>query len=138
MFAIKRSKSYLNFYKFLQFIVTPILKIIYRVEIINKKNSYVNTENGLILCSNHLSALDPIMMCAYFPKPIYFLAKIEIFRNKFVKSIVLISSSASLAEPASLASASLSASAVVLLSYPVNYRDLLQTDAIGVISRDFT
>jgi len=88
MFAIKRSKSYLNFYKFLQFIVTPILKIIYRVEIINKKNSYVNTENGLILCSNHLSALDPIMMCAYFPKPIYFLAKIEIFRNKFVKSIV--------------------------------------------------
>lgn len=88
MFTIKRSKSYLIFYKFIQIFINPFLRLLYRVEIINKKNSYVMPKGGLILCCNHASSLDPIMMCAYFPRPIYFISKIELFRNKFVKFVL--------------------------------------------------
>lgn len=68
--------------------VNPFLKLIYRVEIINGNNAYLNMNGGLILCSNHLSPLDPIMMCEYFPRPIYFMSKIELFKNKFLKSFL--------------------------------------------------
>lgn len=88
MFTINRSKSYLRFYKFLQVIVNPFLRLIYRVEIINGKNAYIKPEGSLILCCNHVSSLDPIIMCAYFPRPIYFISKIELFRNKFLRSII--------------------------------------------------
>lgn len=86
MFTFKRSKGYLIFYRCLQILAVPILKLIYRVEVINAKNSYLEINNGLILCSNHLSSLDPIIMCAYFPRPIYFISKIELFQNRFLRS----------------------------------------------------
>jgi len=89
MFLINRSKSYLRFYKFLQVIANPFLRLIYRVEIINEKNAYVKPKEGLILCCNHASSLDPIIMCAYFPRLIYFISKMELFRNKFLRSIMI-------------------------------------------------
>lgn len=88
MFSINRSKSYLRFYKFLQVIANPFLRLIYRVEIINEKNAYIKPKEGLIICCNHSSSLDPIIICAYFPRPIYFISKIELFRNKFLRSIM--------------------------------------------------
>ncbi|MCE5330405.1 1-acyl-sn-glycerol-3-phosphate acyltransferase [bacterium] len=56
------------------------------MEVINGKSPYLNMNGGLILCSNHTSSLDPIVICAYFPRPIYFISKIELFRNRFLRS----------------------------------------------------
>lgn len=88
MFAIKRSKNYLILYRLIQLIFIPFLKLIYRVEVINKKNFSDLPKGGLVLCCNHVSALDPIVMCSFFPRPVYFMSKIEIFRNKFARAIL--------------------------------------------------
>ena len=38
----------------------------------------------MILASNHRSFLDPFVLGTCLPRPIYFMAKQEIFRNPFV------------------------------------------------------
>jgi 1-acyl-sn-glycerol-3-phosphate acyltransferase len=88
MFAIKRSKSYLIIYRLIQFIFIPFLKIIYRVEVINEKKLSDIPKGGLVLCCNHVSSLDPIVLCSFFPRPVYFMAKIELFRNRFVRAVL--------------------------------------------------
>src|SRR5680860_1918041 len=88
MFAIKRSRSYSIVYRLIQFVFIPFLKIIYRVEVINEKKISDIPQGGLVLCCNHVSALDPIVMCCFFPRPVYFMAKIELFRNRFVRAIL--------------------------------------------------
>src|SRR5665811_1789124 len=88
MFAIKRSRSYLIVYRLIQFVFIPFLKIIYRVEVINDKKLSDIPRGGLVLCCNHVSSLDPIVMCCFFPRPVYFMAKIELFRNRFVIAIL--------------------------------------------------
>ncbi|MCL6088126.1 MAG: 1-acyl-sn-glycerol-3-phosphate acyltransferase [Actinobacteria bacterium] len=64
------------------------MRLLYRVEIVNRNNSFVKHDKGLILCSNHSSSLDPIMMCTYFPEPIFFISKAELFKNRFVRSVL--------------------------------------------------
>lgn len=88
MFAIKRSRSYLIIYRLIQFIFIPFLKLVYRVEVINQKKISNLPKGGLVLCCNHVSALDPIVMCSFFPRPVYFMSKIELFRNRFVRGIL--------------------------------------------------
>jgi 1-acyl-sn-glycerol-3-phosphate acyltransferase len=88
MFAIKRSKSYLIVYRLIQLVFIPFLKLVYRVEVINQKKISSIPKGGLVLCCNHVSALDPIVMCSFFPRPVYFMSKIEIFRNRFVRGIL--------------------------------------------------
>ena len=88
MFAIKRSRSYLIIYRLIQLIFIPFLKIFYKTEAINQKKISDLPEGGLVLCCNHVSALDPIVMCAFFPRPVYFMSKIELFRNRFVRGIL--------------------------------------------------
>lgn len=41
-----------------------------------------NFENGHILCSNHLSNLDPVFLAIVHFKPINFMAKAELFKSK--------------------------------------------------------
>ncbi len=89
MFAIKRSKTYMIVYRLIQFVFIPFLKIVYRVEVINEKKPSDIPTGGLVLCCNHVSSLDPIVLCCFFPRPVYFMAKIELFRNRFVRGILL-------------------------------------------------
>jgi len=79
MIYLKRAKPFFIIYKIIRWILNPFLRIIYGVRIINKNKS--RTSGGLILCSNHVGGLDPVMMCVYFPRPLYFMAKKELFRN---------------------------------------------------------
>lgn len=88
MFAIKRSKNYLIIYRLIQFIFIPFLKIVYRVEVINEKKLSDIPKGGLVLCCNHVSSLDPIVLCCFFPRPVYLMGKIELFRNRFVRAIL--------------------------------------------------
>jgi len=89
MFAIKRSKTYMIVYRLIQFVFIPFLKIVYRVEVINEKKFSDIPAGGLVLCCNHVSSLDPIVLCCFFPRPVYFMAKIELFKNRFVRGILL-------------------------------------------------
>jgi len=86
LFKVKRGKGYLFFYRSLQFIVSIILKPLLRIEIINKEKSFYNGK--IILCCNHISALDPILIAGYYPRPVYFLAKKELFKNFFFRMLI--------------------------------------------------
>ena len=86
LFRIKRGKGYLFFYRILQFLVNIILKPLFRIEIINREKSFYNGK--LILCCNHISAFDLILIDEYFSRPVYFLAKKELFTNFFFRILI--------------------------------------------------
>jgi 1-acyl-sn-glycerol-3-phosphate acyltransferase len=60
--------------------------MIYRVEVIGKEK--VPKKGRLILCSNHISYIDPIIIDAYFPRYLFFMAKVEVFKNSFLAPVV--------------------------------------------------
>lgn len=86
MLKTRHSKFYYIFYKSLQIAVTLFFKIIFRVEVVDFHK--IPKKGKLILASNHTSYLDPVLICAYFPRPVYFMAKIELFRIKVFSNIV--------------------------------------------------
>lgn len=71
-----------TFYKVCRVIFKPILFLITRYKLINKYN--LNEKGRVIVVSNHISALDPICIAVGQKRPIRFIAKKELFENKFV------------------------------------------------------
>lgn len=74
------------FYTFARGICTPVLKIFYRYKFVNKNTLPEN--GGYIIACNHISSTDPILLGIGQKRRIYFMAKEELFRNKFVALIV--------------------------------------------------
>jgi len=78
----KHSKAYALIYFSLKFLLFYFFKMIYRVEIIGREKI---PQNGrLILCSNHISYLDPFIVDTYYPRYVFFMAKVEVFKNKIL------------------------------------------------------
>lgn len=86
MLKTKHGKAYHIFYRFLIYIVSFIFKIFFRVEVKNSHN--IPKEGRIVLCSNHISYIDPVIIGAYFPRYIYFMGKKELFENKFLASVI--------------------------------------------------
>lgn len=72
-----------KFYKFLSFILKPIVKILFPYEV-RGLEKLDKLEGGYILCANHLSNVDPIFFILFHPNPICFMAKQELFKNKIL------------------------------------------------------
>src|SRR5699024_7827435 len=67
----------------------PVLgyfRFINRVEILGAEN--VPKQNGLLICSNHLSNLDPFLIGIACPRDIHYMAKESLFRIPLVKSLL--------------------------------------------------
>ncbi|MBM7569811.1 lysophospholipid acyltransferase family protein [Aquibacillus albus] len=69
-----------------KFLFTVILKPLYRYQIVGRDN--VPKEGPVIICSNHISNLDPPLVGVTCPRSIYFMAKEELFRMKWVGGIL--------------------------------------------------
>ncbi|OHX48899.1 lysophospholipid acyltransferase family protein [Cytobacillus pseudoceanisediminis] len=67
----------MNLYSFAKAAVYGVLKPIYRFEVIGKEN--FPAEGGVLLCSNHIDNLDPPVVGINAPRPVYFMAKEELF-----------------------------------------------------------
>ena len=70
------------------FIVTHIFymirfKLVYRLEVYGKEN--IPEDNNFIIAANHLSTLDPPLVCAVMNKGVAYMAKIELFKNPFMR-----------------------------------------------------
>ena len=67
-----------TFYKVVKAILKIIFRILFRIEVIgdNKQG-----EGPIMLCSNHISDLDPIILGLTYNKPIHYMAKKELFKN---------------------------------------------------------
>lgn len=57
-----------------------LIKLKYRVKYIGMEN--LPKEGGYILASNHIMALDPVILAVASKRPLRFMAKKEVFRNK--------------------------------------------------------
>lgn len=83
---LKRSKAFHIFYSFLKLILTILFKILYRVEVSGYEN--IPKSGRFILCSNHLSYVDPLIIVANFSRHGYFMAKKEVFNNRILAKTV--------------------------------------------------
>ena len=86
MLKTKHSKSYFILFKLIQFMLRVIFGLLYRVERIDLHK--VPRNGKLIICSNHMSYMDPLIIGAYIPRCVYFMAKKELFSNKFLSFLV--------------------------------------------------
>ena len=69
------------FYRFARFLLKIVFKIRYKLVV------HGNTklpETPLIICANHINLWDPILLAIIFERPIRFMAKKELFDNKFL------------------------------------------------------
>lgn len=71
----------MNLYKFGKILVTTIFKPLFRVQIIGKENFPM--DGSVLLCSNHISNLDPPTVGMSCPRVVHFMAKAELFKTPF-------------------------------------------------------
>lgn len=69
-------------YRSIVTIIRPFVRLLYRLEATGLEN--VPEEGGIILCPNHTSNADPVLLAITLKRQIYFMAKAELFNNKFL------------------------------------------------------
>ena len=74
------------FYYIAKVIVRTIIKVIFRIEIRGLEN--IPKKGPVIICSNHISLLDPPVIGALLNRRIYFMAKEELFKNPFLRLLL--------------------------------------------------
>ncbi len=74
------------FYKIIRFILRPILFLLYRPKVVGLNNFPMT--GGVLLYSNHISMLDPVLIGCILPRRIYFMAKVELFTNPIFGTIL--------------------------------------------------
>lgn len=63
-------------------IIRPFVRILYRLKVVGLEN--IPAEDGVIICPNHTSNADPVVLAVSLKRQIYFMAKAELFKNKFL------------------------------------------------------
>ncbi|MEC3884681.1 lysophospholipid acyltransferase family protein [Halobacillus sp. HZG1] len=76
----------MNLYKLGKALCSIILYPMYRIKIVGKKN--IPAEGPVIICSNHISNIDPPVVGITSSRNIYFLAKEELFKNPVIGGIL--------------------------------------------------
>ncbi len=74
------------FYRFAKTIIYPFFRLLQPVKVIGTEN--IPENSGYILCSNHTSMTDPFFAATIFKKQIYFMAKIELFKNSLLRVVL--------------------------------------------------
>lgn len=69
-----------------QLVLRSIFRTLYRVEVYGLHK--VPRSGSIILCCNHISYLDPVVIGAYIPRITYFMAKKELFKVSFLSNLV--------------------------------------------------
>ena len=67
-------------------LLLPVYKLIYRYKVIGSEN--MPKQGGVILVCNHLSFSDPVLLGLAQKRRLFFMAKSELFRNKFASFII--------------------------------------------------
>ena len=67
----------------IKFVLRIVTLLLYRVKTVGKEN--IERDKPYILCPNHMSNWDPVVMVAALKRnDVYVLAKEELFKNKFL------------------------------------------------------
>lgn len=73
-------------YRVGQAVCRPIMKVFYRYKFIN--NNSIPHEGAYIIASNHLSFSDPVLLGLGQRRRLFFMAKQELFKNKFFAGLI--------------------------------------------------
>ncbi|CAG9623515.1 lysophospholipid acyltransferase family protein [Sutcliffiella rhizosphaerae] len=76
----------MTFYSFAKFVVSVVLKPLYRIQIEGTEN--IPKEGAVLLCANHIDNLDPPIVGITSPRTVHFMAKEEVFRVPVLKTIL--------------------------------------------------
>ena len=76
----------MNMYQFAKNLVWTTLKPIYRFDI--KGLEHFPKTGGVLVCSNHIDALDPPVVGITAPRPVHFMAKEELFNMPILKPLL--------------------------------------------------
>ncbi len=76
----------MSFYNFGRVVTTAFVRLIYRLRFEGLEN--IPEGRGFILCSNHISDLDPILVAIRVKPQCYFMAKEELFKIPVLSTIV--------------------------------------------------
>lgn len=71
-----------GFYRFCRALVYPFVRVLWRVKFENVEA--MPKTGGVVLCSNHISALDPIFLGIALKRQVYYMGKQELFNNKLL------------------------------------------------------
>ena len=73
-------------YRVGQAVCRPIMKVFYRYQFIN--NNSIPHEGAYIIASNHMSFSDPVLLGLGQRRRLFFMAKQELFKNKFFAGLI--------------------------------------------------
>lgn len=73
-------------YRVGQAVCRPIMKVFYRYKFIN--NNSIPHEGAYIIASNHMSFSDPVLLGLGQRRRLFFMAKQELFKNKFFAGLI--------------------------------------------------
>lgn len=76
----------MSFYRFARGVVKVALTPLYRVSVSGKE--HIPETGGVLLCSNHISELDPPVVGMTCPRDVHFIAKEELFNVPVLKSLL--------------------------------------------------
>ncbi|MBP1969626.1 1-acyl-sn-glycerol-3-phosphate acyltransferase [Virgibacillus natechei] len=77
----------MSLYKIGKTLIAIIFYPLFRIKVIGKEN--IPKEGPVIICSNHISNMDPPVVGITSPRDIYFMAKGELFEKRFLGKLLL-------------------------------------------------
>ena len=76
----------MNMYQFTKSLVWTALKPVYRFDIVGLE--HFPKTGGVLICTNHIDALDPPVVGITAPRPVHFMAKEELFNMPILKPLL--------------------------------------------------
>ena len=67
-------------------ILGPVIRFVFPIRLLNPPKEL--PEEGLIVCPNHISFMDPVFLAVTLPRPLTFMAKEELFKKPLIGRIV--------------------------------------------------
>ena len=87
-YSLREAEFFNKWRGFFQYLVTHIFymirfKLVYRLEVYGREN--IPDDNNYIVAANHLSTLDPPLVCSVMNRSVAYMAKKELFENPFLR-----------------------------------------------------
>lgn len=76
----------MSFYGFAKGLVSGVCHLLFRIKVVGTEN--IPTNESFVICANHKSDFDPIMVAISMPVELNFMAKEELFRIKPIAKII--------------------------------------------------
>lgn len=87
-YSLREPEFFNKWRRLFLFLVTNVFymirfKLVYRLEVYGREN--IPSDNNFIIAANHLSTLDPPLVCGVMNRGVAYMAKKELFENLFMR-----------------------------------------------------